>query len=79
MMNIFESIGFGIGYAIESVKIGYWDGRKSPYKDDALRQVRLLVEAGVWIEAIKKHRELFGSTLKEAKDIVDEMRTTNSK
>lgn len=38
------------------------------------REARALVITGRYIEAIKRHRELFNSSLKEAKGIVDRMR-----
>lgn len=50
-------------------------GGESPEKAQSIHQILELVHHGQKIEAIKLYRETFGVSLKEAKDVVDQLGT----
>lgn len=78
-MNFF----YGLGFFISRCKYDYDRGRQDGYTPDMTisekRIVTLLKEDPLhnYIPAIKLHRELFGSFLKEAKDAVDDLMARN--
>jgi ribosomal protein L7/L12 len=72
-MNLF----YRIGYTISRCKYEYTKGRAdgfAPDMDVRLRPVMAELRAGCYVTAIKRHRDIFGSSLKDAKDAVDALK-----
>jgi ribosomal protein L7/L12 len=72
-MNLF----YRIGYTIARCKYEYTKGRADGFAPDMevrLRPVMAELRGNHYIDAIKKHRDIFGSSLKDAKDAVDALK-----
>jgi hypothetical protein len=73
-------LAYWIGRIFKAARAGFRDGFAAPTKRDLngrLARVREALdssEAGSIVPAVKLHRELFGSTLKDAVDIVRGMK-----
>ena len=75
-MNIFYLIGHAFGRMKFETLRGFRDGfsPSSKNKDERIRVLLRQDPDRNYIAAIKLHRELYGSMLRDAKDAVDEMR-----
>lgn len=72
-------IAYWIGRLWKAMRLGFRDGFSAPtdrQKRKAEDAVRGLAMDGQIVQAIKLHREIYGSTLKDAKDAVDAMRAS---
>lgn len=72
-MNLF----YRIGYTISRCKYEYNKGRAdgfAPEMEVRLRPVMAELRAKHYVTAIKQHRAIFGSSLKDAKDAVDALK-----